>query len=78
MIVANIMKLEKIQLVYSIFKNGKVMFTKRTEVGFTFCELTEFFMYETCYNKLQHYFGEANLLDHYMDTDSFVLTNETD
>ena len=34
-------------------------------------------MYETDYDKLQPYFGQANIQLHYMDTDSFVLSVST-
>ena len=35
-------------------------------------------MYETYYDKLQPYFGEKNIQLHYMDTDSFVLSINTE
>ena len=34
-------------------------------------------MYETCYDKLQHYFKQENIQLHYIDTDSFVLSVST-
>ena len=34
-------------------------------------------MYETYYGKLQPYFGQGNVQLHYMDTDSFVLSVNT-
>ena len=46
-------------------------------LGFTVLELSKLHMYETYYDILQPYFGEKNLHLHYMDTDSFILTVNT-
>ena len=35
-------------------------------------------MYSTYYDTLQPYFGEKNIQLHYMDTDSFVLSVNTE
>ena len=34
-------------------------------------------MYETYYDKLQPYFGQENIQLHYVDTDAFVLSVNT-
>ena len=34
-------------------------------------------MYETCYEKLQPYFGQENIQLHYIETDAFVLSVNT-
>ena len=46
-------------------------------LGFPALDLSKFHMYETYYEKLQQYFGEKNINLHYMDTDSFVISNKT-
>ena len=46
-------------------------------LGFTVLELSKLHMYETYYDILQPYFGEKNLHLHYMDTDSLILSVNT-
>ena len=46
-------------------------------LGFSVLELSNFLMYETYYDKLQPYFKQKNIQLHYMDTDSFVLSDNT-
>ena len=46
-------------------------------LGFSVLELSKMHMYENYYDKLQPYFGEKNLHLHYMDTDSFILSVNT-
>ena len=53
------------------------MYTKPIYDGFTILDLSKLFMYEFYYEKLYNYWGE-NVILHYMDTDSFVLTIKTD
>ena len=40
-------------------------------------ELSKLLMYETYYDELQPYFGQEIIQLHYMDTDSFVLSVNT-
>ena len=46
-------------------------------LGFSVLKLSKLLMYETYYDKLQPYFGQKNIQLHYMDTDSFVLSVNT-
>ena len=46
-------------------------------LGFTVLELSKLHMYETYYDILQPYFGQENLRLVYLDTDSFVLSLNT-
>ena len=46
-------------------------------LGFSVLELSKLLMYETYYDKLQPYFRQENIQLHYMDTDSFVLSVNT-
>ena len=46
-------------------------------LGFAVLELSKLHLYETYYDKLQPYFGEKNLQLHYMDTDSLILSLNT-
>ena len=50
---------------------------KPTYLGFAVLELSKLHMYETYYDKLQPYFGEENIQLHYIDTDAFVLSLNT-
>ena len=56
------------------FKQNEVLMDKSFYLGFTVLELSKLLMYETYYDKLQPYFGQENLNLNYMDTDSFVLS----
>ena len=47
-------------------------------LGFAILELSILLLYESYYDKLQPYFGEKNLQLPYMDTDSFVLSVNTE
>ena len=50
---------------------------KAIYVGFGILELSKLHMYETYYNTLQTYFGQANLQLHYIDTDGMLLSMNT-
>ena len=60
------------------FKKNEVLMDKPIYLGFTVLELSKLLMYETYYDKLQPYFGQENIQLHYMDTDSFVLSVNTE
>ena len=62
-------------LVYK-FKKSKITFKKPIYLGFTILELSKLLMYEFYYDKLKMYFNN-NIKLNYMDTDSFVLTIQT-
>ena len=47
-------------------------------LGFVVLELSKLQMYETYYDKLQPYFGMEKVQLHYMDTDSFTLSVDTE
>ena len=59
------------------FKQNEVLMDKPIYLGFSVLELSKLLMYETCYDKLQPYFGQEDIQLHYMDTDSFVLSVNT-
>ena len=59
------------------FKQNEVLFDKLLYLGFSVLELSKLHMYSTYYDKLEPYFGEENLQLHYMDTNSFVLSVNT-
>ena len=50
---------------------------KHIYLGFAVLKLSKLHMYETYYDKLQSFFGEKNLHLHHMDTDSFILSVNT-
>ena len=58
-------------------RKNEVVMDKPIYLGFAVLELSKLHMYETYYDKLQPYFGEKNLRLHYMDTDSFILSVNT-
>ena len=60
-----------------VFRKIEVQRDKPIYLGFAVLELSKLHMYETYYDKLQPYFGEKNLHLHYMDTDSFILSVNT-
>ena len=60
-----------------IFKQKEVLLDKPIYLGFSVLELSKFLMYETYYDKLQPNFGQEDIHSHFMDTDSFVLSNNT-
>ena len=47
-------------------------------LGFAVLELSKLHMYETYYDKLQPYFGRENIQLHYIDTDAFVISVNTE
>ena len=59
------------------YKQNEVLIDKLNYLGFAILDLSKSLMYETIYDKLQPYFGRKNLQLHYMDSDSFVLSIET-
>ena len=58
------------------FEKEKTVFDKPIYLGFTVLELSKLLMYEFYYNKLQPYWKQSIQL-HYMDTDSFILSFDT-
>ena len=58
------------------FDKEKTVFDKPIYLGFTVLELSKLLMYEFYYNKLQPYWKQSIQL-HYMDTDSFILSFDT-
>ena len=47
-------------------------------VGFAKLEFSKLHMYGTFYDKLQPYFGHENIQCHFIDTDAFVLSLNTE
>ena len=47
---------------------------KSIYLGFSVLELSKLSMYETYYDKLQPYFGQEKIQIHYVDTDAYVLS----
>ena len=60
------------------FKQNEVLMYKPIYLGFSVLELSKLLMYETFYDILQPYFGNQNLQLHYIDTDAFVLSIDSD
>ena len=63
---------------FSVYKfdKEKTVFDKPIILGFTVLELSKLLMYEFYFNKLQLYWKQSIQL-HYMDTDSFILSFDT-
>ena len=63
---------------FSVYKfdKEKTVFDKPIYLGFTVLELSKLLMYGFYYNKLQPYWKQSIQL-HYMDTDSFILSFDT-
>ena len=63
---------------FSVYKfdKEKTVFEKPIYLGFTVLELSKLLMYDFYYNKLQSYWKQSIQL-HYMDTDSFILSFDT-
>ena len=63
---------------FSVYKfdKEKTVFDKPIYLGFTVLELSKLLMYEFYYYKLQPYWKQSIQL-HYMDTDSFILSFDT-
>ena len=63
---------------FSVYKfdKEKTVFDKPIYLGFTVLELSKLLMYEFYYSKLQPYWQNKIHL-HYMDTDSFILSFDT-
>ena len=60
------------------FKENEVTMEKPIYLGFAILELSKLHMYETYYDKLQPYFGQENIQLHYIDTDCFVSSIDSD
>ena len=58
------------------FDKEKTVFDKQIYLGFTVSELSKLLMFEFYYNKLQTYWKQSIQL-HYMVTDSFILSFDT-
>ena len=59
------------------FRQNEVKMDKPFCLGFAILELSKLHMYETCYDKLQPYFGQENIQIHYINNDAFVLSLNT-
>ena len=57
-----------------IFKKNEVLMDKPIYLGLTILELSKLLMYETYYDNLQPYFKQEIIQQHFLDTDSFVLS----
>ena len=62
---------------YTLEQN-EVLMDKPIYLGYSVFELSKLLMYETYFEKLQPYFGQDNLQLHYIDTDCFVLSMDSD
>ena len=64
---------------FSVYKfdKEKTVFDKPLYLGFSVSELSKLLLYEFYYHKLQPYYNTDVKL-HYMDTDSFILSNKTE
>ena len=60
-----------------VFKKNEVLMDRPIYLGFAILELSKLHMYETYYDILQPYFGQENIQLHYIDTDAFVLSANT-
>ena len=60
-----------------VLKKNEVLMDKPICLGFSLLEFSKLLIYETYYDRLQPYFGQENIQLHYMDTDSFLLTMNT-
>ena len=61
-----------------LFKENEVTMDKHNYLGFANLELSKLYMYVTYYDKLEPYFGEDKLQLHYIGTDCFVLSIDSD
>ena len=59
------------------FKQNEVLLDEPIYLGFATLELSKLYTYETCYDKLQPYFGEDKLHLQNMDCDSSVMSMKT-
>ena len=59
------------------FKQNEVLMDDPVYFGFIVLELSKLHMYETFYDKLKPYFGQENIQLHYIDSDGFVLSTNT-
>ena len=59
------------------FKQNEVTMDKPIYLGVAILELSQLYMYETYYDKLQPYFGQENIQLTYIDTNAFVLSLNT-
>ena len=60
-----------------VFKKNEVLMDQPVYLGFAVLELSNLHKYETCFDKLQPYFGQENWQLHHFDTDAFVLSVKT-
>ena len=61
-----------------IFKQNDVFMDKPIYIGFSVLELSKILIYETYYGKFQPYFAPKNIQLHYIDTDGFVSSANTE
>ena len=59
-----------------VFRKKEVVMDKLIYLGFA--GLSKLHMYETYYDRLKQYFGQENIQLHYIDTDAFVLSVNTE
>ena len=60
-----------------VFKKKEVLMDKPIYLGLAVLEFSKLHMYETYYDKVQPYFGQENIELHYIGTDAFVLSVNT-
>ena len=60
------------------FKQNEVLIDKPIYLGFAILKLNKLHKYETYFDKLQPYVGPENNQLHYIDTDAFVLSVNTE
>ena len=61
-----------------VFRKNEVLMDRPICLGFAVLEISKLPMYETYYDKLQPYFGQKYIQLHYIDTDAFVLSVNTE
>ena len=60
-----------------VFRKNEVLMDKPIYLGFAVLDLGNLHKYKTYCDRLQPYFGHENIQSHYIDTDSFVLSENT-
>ena len=60
-----------------VFRQNEVLMERPIYLGLAVLELSKLHMYETYYDNIQSYFGQKSFQLHYIDTDAFVLSQDT-
>ena len=60
------------------FRQNEVLMIRPIYLGFAVLELSKLHLYETYYDILEPFFGRKNIQLHYIDTDAFVLSLNTE